>query len=209
MRKAIAAGVMGALALGGCQKASPELPADMIDRAATCALVAAAEGRAAQPTGDLPLAVQGRVLHLPLLAGAASGSFDGDAANQVIQRQQALGETALKGKWQALIPQCAAAFPETKVAEPALPAKPIEAQLSCYMVADFMTTALRAQDRGVYGKPIDNYVTLKAALDPRIGASLGGLSAEALRKRRAEALAAGAKLGPPVAVLDLCIKRFG
>lgn len=76
------------------------------------------------------------------------------------------------------------------------------------MLTDFLKTALAAQDAS-YGDTIAEWSALSTRLDAKIGARLGGLSGEALQQRRREALSAAAKLGPPTAVMERCLARFG
>ncbi|MEH3107336.1 MAG: hypothetical protein PGN09_08650 [Sphingomonas fennica] len=204
------AAAMAALLAAGCTRSPPTLPTDVAERAATCGVVAAAEARtAAGAKGQLPIAAQGRILHYPLLAGAQGKAFDHALADRAVKAQGPIGEDLLDRKWQGLIPACAEAYPATRVADPVLPPPPADARLQCYMLADYMTKALGAQEGQTYDDAIARYGTLKTRLDTAMASRLGRLSPDALRQSRAVALAAAARLGQPIAVLGRCADRFG
>lgn len=200
------------LALGGCAKRADVLPDDPVDRAATCGVVAAAlERRAAGVKGDLSAEAQGRIFHYPMLAASAGTSFDNDRANTVFKRTPQLFDHVINGKWKPLRAQCAAAYPPTTVATPVLPAKPFDATLQCYVLVDFMRKALGDQG-GSYTEAATTYSVMSTHLDTTLApmlATMGLKSGPALQAKRAEALAAAAKLGQPPAVIAACKKRFG
>src|SRR3954464_7484143 len=88
-------------------------PDAAIDRAATCAIVAAAEARvAARDIKDpLPVEAQGRIVHHALLAASPGGAFDAQAANAVNRRMGELKDQVTSGAWQTLVQPCRTAFP--------------------------------------------------------------------------------------------------
>jgi hypothetical protein len=208
-----ASAVLAAFALASC--GGPKaltLPADPVDRAATCGIVAAAEARAiADINQALPLAAQGRILHYALLAASANGRFSAETAGAVSKRMNALQADVTNGKWQDLAPACRAAFPAAAGTEASLPDDRLDAQLGCSELAQFAATALEA-DRAHYEPQVSDYRRLRARLSDRMGPALRGRVGSDLtaqRKASDKALAEIAQKGSPVAVLDLCLKKFG
>src|SRR3712207_1930235 len=143
------AGLAGAasLLLAGCGAKSLELPTDPVDRAATCAVVAAAAARTAvtDVQAPLPLAAQGRIFHYALLAASTGEAFDAERANRVNKRMRELQESITGGKWQDLSPGCDAAFPEAGRTEITLPEGRLDAQLACEELAEFASVALEGE----------------------------------------------------------------
>lgn len=210
MRLSFWAGAL--LVLASCGPKALALPEARIDRAATCGVVTATEARAATTDikASLPFEAQGRILHFALLAGAQGAAFDADAANEVLKRMPELEGEITSGKWQELVPQCRAAFPETQIAEVALPADGFAAQLACDELGDFLTTALARQD-GEYGPLLSDYHQFARRMDQRLGPGLqarAGPDLDAQRQARRTALAEAARLGPPMAVMQRCLARF-
>ena len=205
-----------AFALAGCGPKTLALPADPVEQAATCGVVAAAEARVGQPPAEiskpLPLGAQSRILHYALLAGAAEKPFSQKRVAAVVERMPQIGDQVTKGKWQALIPACAAAYPQAVQTTPVeLPANALDAQLSCYTLAGFLDKALSAQGEA-YIADLAKYGALRRNLDDRIGSKLaaqGKDSAETQADDRAERLGAAAKLGPPVKVMEACVAKYG
>src|SRR5438046_1465920 len=140
-----------ALVLGSCGEKTPELPADPLDQAATCGVVAAAtERQLAGAKGDLPAEAQVRILHYAMLYASSGPSLDQDKVNKVSARMPALFDQTIKGKWQTLVPKCAALFPAAGVRQPTLPNKPLDSMLQRYVLEDFLGEALSEQV-GSYG----------------------------------------------------------
>ena len=201
-----------AVLLASCGPKSLTLPEQPIDRAATCGVVAVAEGRlgTADIKAPLPFEAMGRVLHYTLLAGSAGESFSSEAAADVQKRMTDLRDSITGGKWQELIPVCRAAFPATEVREVKLPADRFDAQLGCYELGDFMRSAL--EEQGKYDNELGAYRQLGYKLDAAVGPSLRarvGSGAEAQQQARGKALVTMAKAGSPVAVMKECVGRFG
>jgi hypothetical protein len=185
----------------------------LVDRAATCGVVAAAEARAATPDikAPLPLPAQGRILHYALLAGAEGGEYSQEKANAVTNRMSALQEEITEGKWKALAPECRTAFPLAEAKEVTLPDDRFDAQLACDELGDFLSTALGSQETD-YGKELGEYDELRRKLNQRLGPGLrarAGSGLEAQQKARRAARAAASGYGSPVAVLRECVKRYG
>ncbi len=203
--------VIAALALAGCTKPTAQLPTDPIDLAASCGVIAAASEReAAGAKGDLSAAAQGRILHYAMLYAASGDSFDPAKVNIVSKRMPALFDHLIRGKWQNLRPGCASAFPATRVAQPALPPKPVDAMLQCYGLADFLRKALAEQGPS-YASAANEYGVLTGKLDIRMTSVLraeGLHNGDALKAKRLEELAAATKLGQPPAVIDACEKKY-
>lgn len=207
------AGLAGAaLILAGCGAKSLELPADPVDRAATCGVVAAATARTAvsDVQAPLPLAAQGRIFHYALLAASAGETFEAETANRVNKRMGELQESITGGKWQALGPACDSAFPEAGKTQVTLPEARLDAQLACEELAEFTSVALEGEERN-YGNELAGYRRMRSALNDALGPGLrarAGSNLEAQARERKRSLAAAAKLGSPIAVLDACAERF-
>jgi len=192
---------LAALLLASCGPKTLALPADPVERAATCGAVAAASARSAT-NFDKPLSLEaiGRVLHYPLLAASSGATYSADTAAKVQERMSELQDRVVDSKWQELIPACREAFPATAVDEVSLPGSRFEAQLGCDELGDFLRSSLEAQDE--YVNELGEYRQLSNKLDP----VLAGGAAQAERRK---ALAAMAKAGPPVAAMRECLERFG
>lgn len=207
------AALSAALLLSSCGAPKPlELPQQGPDRAATCGVVAAAEARLKiDVKAPLPIEVQGRILHYALLEASSGGEFDAESAGNVSRRMSEIQEQVTKGKWQALGPACASAYPETRTKTVELPSGRFEAQVGCVELADFLTKRLANQEVN-YGNALAAWNRMRretndamaAGLASRAGADLG-----AQQRLRRKALAEAARLGPPVAVMEQCVKRFG
>jgi hypothetical protein len=201
-----------ALLLAGCGSKAPTLPDDPVDKAATCGVITAASERAtAGVKGDLPSEAQARIFHYPLLAGSAGKSFDDDRAQKVFQRMPKLFDTVIVDGWETLKPACAAAFPQTEITQPTLPAGKLDSMLQCYVVADFMRKSLGSAG-GSYGEASMRYNIFTAKLDGEMTpvlAAAGLKNGPKLQAKRAEALAAAARMGQPQTVIAACMKKYG
>lgn len=200
------------LLLAGCGPKPRALPEDPIQRAATCGVVAAADARRAGGIdAKLTIEQQGHILHYALLAGAEGGTFDKGRSAAVVNAMPRLGDKVTSGKWEPLIGECASAYPVSRPVESiALPSDALTVQAGCHDLADFITTALRSQENNFIDR-MRAYDEMERKLDPKMGATLKarGLDQAQSNEARAKALAAMATLGPPTAVLDQCVKKFG
>jgi hypothetical protein len=201
-----------ALILAGCGSKAPVLPDDPIEKAASCGVIAAASERnAAGAKGELPPAAQERIFHYALLAGSTGKSFDEDAAQKVFQRSPKLFDTLIVEGWESLRPACATAFPQTQVAQPTLPAKPLDSMQQCYVLTNFMRRSLGSAAAS-YGEISAEYGRFIDKLDGKLSQALnraGIKSDEDRATRRADALAAAARMGQPSAVIAACMKKYG
>jgi hypothetical protein len=198
--------------LAACGPKPLALPADPVDRAATCGVVAAATARTAlaDVKAPLPLAAQGRIFHYALLAASEGGEFKAETANAVNKRMPALQESITGGKWRDLAPACDVAYPLAAKTQVTLPAGRLDAQLACEELAEFTSVALDGEEVN-FGNELAAYRRMRSDLNDALGPGLraragGGLEAQTGERRRA--LAAAAKLGSPIAVLDTCTERF-
>lgn len=203
---------LGVLLVAGCGAKPLDLPADPVDRAATCGVVAAATARTAMTDikAPLPLAVQGKIFHYALLAASDGGEFEAETANRVNKRMSQLQESITSGKWRDLAPVCDAAFPAAAKTQVTLPAGRFDAQLACEELAEFADVALEGEEIH-YGNELAAYHRMGTALNDALAPGLrarAGADAEAQRRERNRALAAAAGLGSPIAVLDACAERF-
>ena len=107
-------------------------------------------------------------------------------------------------------PGCAAAFPPTQVDHPTLPAKPLDAMLDCYVLADFLQRSLGSQGPSFSAAAL-RYGVFGDKLDPRLSVQLhaaGLRNGPALVQAKAKALAAATALGQPPAVMAACEKAY-
>lgn len=212
MTAARAALPLALLLLASCGGPKPlQLPADPVDRAATCGVVAAASARTrTDVAASLTLEAQGRILHHALLAASEGGEFRSDVAKTVSDRMAALQGQITKGKWQELAAPCASAYPAAAKDEVELPKARLDAQLQCEELADFVVTALEGEESR-YGNELADFRQMRSRVNDALA---GGLNARAGRdlaaqqKARRRALAAASSLGSPISVLDTCRKRF-
>jgi len=201
-----------ALTLTACGAKSLALPADPVDRAATCGVVAAAAARTAvtDVKAPLPLAAQGKIFHYALLAASNGGAFEAETANRVNKRMRELEAGITGGKWRELVPICDAAFPATAKTEIELPSGRFEAQIACEELAEFTSVALEGSETH-FGNELAGYRRMRTELNDAIAPGLrakAGSSTEAQSRERDRALAAAAALGSPIPVLDTCRERF-
>ena len=203
-----------ALALAGCGRQALTLPDDMVGKAATCGVVAAADARAADPkniAAALPFDRQAQIIHYALLAGAQESEFSTDTASAVVKKMQDIQEDVTSGHWKTLVQPCANAFPEADLGRPvSLPANGGEAQIGCYTLGKFMMRALAVQG-SAYEKQLLVYGQLGRDLDPKVARSFdqrGIKSDEARQKARDKELSKFAKIGSPAKVMDACTAQF-
>jgi hypothetical protein len=203
----------GALTLSACGGAKPlELPADPVDRAATCGVVAAAAARTAvtDVQAPLPLAAQGKIFHYALLAASEGGAFKAETANRVNKRMRELESAITGGRWKDLVPACDSAFPATMKTDVKLPSGRFEAQIACEELAEFTSIALEGAERH-FGNELADYRRMRTELNDALASGLSaraGNVAEAQSRERNRGLAAAAALGSPIPVLDKCRERF-
>jgi hypothetical protein len=210
--KLVSVALACALTLSACGSKALELPADPVDRAATCGVVAAAAARTAVPDvkAPLPLAAQGRIFHYALLAASQGGTFEAETANRINKRMRELEAGITGGKWQGLVPVCDSAFPVTGKADVTLPAGRFEAQIACEELAEFASVALEGSEKD-FGNELAAYRRMRTELNDAIAPGLrskAGPGTEAQARERDRALAAAAALGSPTPVLDKCRERF-
>jgi predicted small lipoprotein YifL len=201
-----------ALTLTACGAKPLELPADPVDRAATCGVVAAAAARTAVPDvkAPLPLAAQGKIFHYALLAASQSGAFEAETANRVNKRMRDLEAGITGGKWRDLVPACDSAFPVAAKADVSLPSGSFQAQMVCEELADFTSVALEGSEIH-FGNELAAYRRMRTELNDAVGPGLrarAGSSIEAQTRERNRALAEATALGSPIPVLDKCRERF-
>jgi len=199
------------LLLASCGPKTLTLPDQPVDQAATCGVIAAQSARLA--TSDiqaaLPFDAMGRIIHYPLLAGSAGGSFSAEVAAKVQTRMSELQDGISEGQWQGLIPACRTAFPATAVEQVELPTDRFDAQLGCVELGNFLRSAL--EDQPEYANELAEYRDLNTKLEATLAAGLrsrAGSNPGARMEERRKALAGFAKLGSPSAVLRECLARF-
>jgi len=200
-----------ALVLAACGEKAPQLPTEPLDQAAACGVVAAASEREAVGVkGELPADAQARILHYAMLYASTGKALDEDKVNAVSKRMPALFDQTIHGNWQALQPACASAFPASRISQPVLPARPLDAMLQCDALAEFLRKALTGQD-AAYSGAANAYGMFIEKLDPKLSVALRAArlhGADALRAKKLEALATATKLGQPPAVIGACEKAY-
>lgn len=203
-----------ALVLAGCGERALELPADPVEKAATCGVVTAVDAREKTKTiqGSLPLEAQGRIVHYAMLAGADGDRFEPSKAAAVVKRMPDLEKPVTGAKWKDAVGACDQAYPATVASGPIdLPKDALAAELGCAGIADFIGRGIQTTDEAAL-KQITVYNDMRAKLDDSIGAKLrarGQSGAEAQQEARYKAMATMIKLGPPIRVLDACANSYG
>lgn len=201
-----------ALSLVGCTKKELALSDDPQTRAAQCAVIATVQARVAikDPKGHLPFDAQGRALHPALLAGVSGDTYDPAATSAVLKRLPEVQPAITSAKWQTLVPACAAASPDA-TGPVELPKAPLDAQLGCSLMADFLGRTLQSQEAN-YVAELEPARAMRAKLDNRIGAKLanaGKTDGDDQKGARSRAMAEIIRAGSPGPVLAACVKRFG
>ena len=209
----ILAGLSLAALLAGCGPRALSLPADPVDRAATCGVVATIEARAATRDIKAPLALEAQehVLHYALLAGAEEESFSTERSNAVLKRMPELQEAIIAAKWQELVPACREAFPQAQVSDVKLPGSSVDARLQCDELGGFLSRALKSQGPH-HAARLNDYEALARNINRTLGPGLRarvGSDLKAQREERRKALTKAARLGSPSAVMKQCVERYG
>jgi hypothetical protein len=204
--------VMSALLITACSKTEkPVLPADPVERAATCAVVAELDERRQAGRAALPFEAHEHVLHYALLAGATGESFASATTYAVFQRIKQIRPEVAASKWQKILPECRIAYPEAWTFNVELPKDRFDSKLQCNELGKFVARTLRkhhAEDparAAAYAKMSSNLdYRLAPGLRVRAGAELANQEAG-----RRKALAAAVKLGRPSQVMEQCVQRYG
>lgn len=213
MRGTIFAVSVGAMLLSGCGPKQLALSSDPVDKAATCAVVSAADSRQKSPNmkGDLDFASQTRILHYAMLAGSDSDSFSAKKASAVVARMSEVEADVTGGKWQSLVTPCDQAFPEVKkTAGIELPKGRFDAQLGCYAMGDFLVKTVTTHDPGSQER-LAEVMKMRRDLDASIGNGLkqrGASGIEKTRELKQGALVKMTKLGAPAELMRICTARF-
>lgn len=207
--------VVSALAamLSGCGPKQLALPSDPVSRAATCAVVSAADSRAKSPDmkGDLGFDDQTRILHYAMLEASGGGSFSAKKASDVVSRMGEVEAEVTGGKWQGLVSPCDQAYPQVKKAAAIkLPKARFEAALGCYSLGDFLVKTVqthepRAQER------LSELMKMRRDLDGTVGAGLKARGAgeyEQTLALKQKALGDMVELGALSETAKVCRSRF-
>lgn len=199
--------------LVSCSPKKLSLPNDPIDRAATCAVVSAANARLDTPDreGDLDFEAQTRIIHYAMLAGVQGEDFSAARASAVVTRMNALQEDITNKRWKNLIEPCDRAYPAVKkTAGIELPENSFDAALGCTSMGDFLVKTVSSDDPRSIDR-FSSFVRMKRELDGAIGSGLkarGAGGAEKSRALKEVALVRMTKLGAPAAVMNVCTGRF-
>lgn len=202
-----------ALLLAGCGPKQLALPADPIDKAATCAVVSAASARADAPDvkGDLDFEAQTRILHYAMLAASADDHFSAKKASEVVGRMGEVEKGVTDGKWQALVRPCDEAYPEVRKTEGIeLPKGQFDAELGCYSLGDFLVKTVTTNDPKAQAQLAD-LMKMRRDLDSSVGRQLkarGASDYERTLELKQAALGRMSRLGAPAETVRLCRSRF-
>ena len=202
--------LLAGLLLASCGPKSLELPQDPIEQAATCGAVEAASQRSSTNYDQaLNLESVGRIIHFPMLAASDGGSFSSKTATAVQKRMAEIQDRVVDSKWQDALPACRAAFPVAQVTDVELPADPVDAQIGCDELSDFLRSTIDGRE---YVNEFAEYRQLSQKIENRVTSGIrarAGADMAAQQEERRKALATMANAGPPVAVMRQCRKRFG
>lgn len=213
MRYLVMTASVAAVLLSGCGPKKLALPADPIERAASCAVVSAIEARTASPNakGGLSFEAQAKIIHHAMLAASESGTFSADTASAVVKKMSEVEKPISDGQWQDLQAPCKEAYPAAqKVEGVELPKAKFDAQLGCYVLGDFVTRSVTSSDPDAQARAT-LLGDLRRKLDPAIGAGLkarGETSYEKTQAAKNKALAGMTQLGTPSATMKLCTDRY-
>src|SRR5690349_19495041 len=116
MRSKILAVSAAALALSSCGPKQLALPNNPVDRAATWAVVSAAEARLQSPEAkvDLDFNAQTVINHYAKLGASEGRNFSAKQATAVVNRMGELEADINNAKWQDLVAPCNQAYPAVK-----------------------------------------------------------------------------------------------
>jgi hypothetical protein len=201
-----------ALLATSCSKVEQAiLPAEPVERAATCAVVAELDERRQAGDAPLPFEAHEHVLHYALLAGSRGEAFSPETTNAVIGRIKQIRGPISETKWQKILPECRVAFAEAWTFNIELPKDRFDSKLQCDELGKFLAGTLRkhhAED------PVraSAYAKMALNLDYRLAPGLRVRGGEGMNEQEAvrrKALAAAAKLGRPTQVMEQCIQRYG
>lgn len=212
-KRMIGLSTVAALALAGCGPKQLALPSDPIDKAATCAVVSAADARANAPNvkGDLGFDAQTRIIHYAMLAASDGDNFSSKKASEVVGRMGEVEADVTNGKWQSLVAPCDQAFPQVKkTAGIELPSTKFDAALGCYSLGDFLVKTVTTSDPKAQAQ-LSDVQKMKRELDATVGSGLkarGASDYERTLALKQAALAGMTKLGAPAETVRICTGRF-
>lgn len=202
-----------AVVLAGCGPKQLALSNDPIDKAATCAVVSAADARAhgTDVKGDLDFPSQTRILHYAMLAASDGDKFSASKAKAVVSRMGEVEADVTNGKWQALVSPCDQAYPQVKkTAGIELPKGRFDAALGCYSLGDFLVKSVTTNDPRAQ-ETLSGVMKMRRDLDTTVGKGLKARGAgkyEGTLSLKQEALAQMTKLGAPAETMKACTGRF-
>lgn len=213
MRNSIFAMSAMALVLGGCGPKQLALPSDSVGKAATCAVVSAADARARSPQaqGDLGFDDQTRILHYAMLSASDGGAFSAKKASEVVSRMGEVEASVTGGKWQELVAPCDQAYPQVKkTTDIELPKGRFDAALGCYSLGDFLVKTVQTKDARAQER-LSELMKMRRDLDGTIGSGLkarGASEYEQTLEMKQKALGGMVQLGAPAETLKICQSRF-
>lgn len=189
------------------------LPSDPIEKAATCAVVSAADSRAHTTSvkGDLDFNSQTRIIHYAMLAASDGGKFSAATASAVVAKMSEVEAQVTSGKWQALVAPCDQSYPQVKKTSGIeLPKARFDAALGCYSLGDFLVKTVTTNDPAAQ-ETMSGLMKMRRDLDATVGSGLKARGAgkyEGTLSLKQEALAQMTQLGAPSETLKICTGRF-
>lgn len=213
MRDRLFAASAMVLMLSACGPKQLALPSESVSKAATCAVVSAADARARSPNvkGELGFDDQTRILHYAMIAASDGGAFSAKRASEVVSRMGEVEADITNGKWQELVQPCDQAYPQVKkTAGIELPKARFEAALGCYSLGDFLVKTVQTSEPGVQDK-LSELMKMRRDLDGTIGSGLKARGAgeyEQTLQLKQKALGDMVQLGAPAETLKACQGRF-
>ena len=202
-----------ALATAACGPKQLALPSDPIDRAATCAVISAADSRAHTTSmkGDLDFDSQTRIIHYAMMAASDGGKFSTTTASAVVDRMKAVEADVTNSKWQPLVAPCDQSYPlAKKTSGIELPSARFDAALGCYALSDFLAKTVTTNDPAAQ-ETLSGLMKMRRDLDATVGSGLKARGAgkyENTLSMKQDALARMTQLGAPAETLKLCATRF-
>lgn len=147
-----------------------------------------------------------KILHYAMIAGARGQErVDLRALDDVSRRASVALQEMREQDWQARLPDCASAFPETQRPAGRLPEAPFDAAMTCFGLADFL-----ARTAGDF--PRESIAAGELA-ERALAASARELTRRARTNEEADRLADRYRVqaflaGTPASLLDQCAQRF-
>jgi hypothetical protein len=209
----------GALALAGCAGEPVELPADINEAAKTCFLVQALNLRdeSSRYTEDtMTLTEYAKSVQYSMIAASQDANFKIGTVLQTLPEVEKMAPQIEAQDYRSALPECQERFGISgKNAAPTLPAKDLDAGLSCFAMSQFFLGGVQGEDVDTEGKE-EFYSELNSrierTLDALITQDAKALAAFSNQNDAEAMITTGLKQafsqGDPQSYLAACDKRF-